>query len=82
LEKGRLIGAEKAWLRSCHGRTGSRNVPASGKAVNDIGQTADIAGSPKALGCRPGSRFCPGLTKIPIKRRFSSYIKNGPRPLR
>jgi hypothetical protein len=42
LEKGRLIGAEKAWLRSCHGRTGSRNVPASGKAVNDIGQTADI----------------------------------------
>jgi hypothetical protein len=50
LEKERLIGAEKAWLRSCHGGTGSRNVPASGKAVNDIGQTADIAGRPR----RPG----------------------------
>jgi hypothetical protein len=82
LEKGRLIDAEKAWLRSCHGGTGSRNVPASGEAVNDIGQTADIAGPPKAPGCVLGAEFCPGLTKIPIKHRFSSYIKNGPRPLR
>jgi hypothetical protein len=90
LEKGRLIGAEKAWVRSCHGATGPRNVPAAGKAVNDIRQTAFIAaaaGAPGAPGqhlgtCLGGPNFARVRAGIPIKRRFSSYIKNGLRTLR
>jgi len=54
--------------------TGSRNVPASGEAVNDIRQTTLIAagsgGAPHAPGRRPWyparGQIWPGLARIPI----------------
>jgi hypothetical protein len=66
--------------------TGSRNVPPSGEAVNDIGQSAFIAAGRRGAQVTPwyllGAEFCPGWARIPKKRRFSSYIKNAQRTLR